>query len=46
MDDDQISTKFPEDIQKTLDSLMVNRRGKDPQTYMKTESEVSIIKVV
>ena len=43
MDDDQMSTKFPEDIQETLDKLMVNRRGKDPQSYMKTESIVGYV---
>ena len=43
MDDDQMSTKFPEDIRETLDKLMVNRRGKDPQSYMKTESIVGYV---
>ena len=42
MDDGQMSAKFPEDIQETLDKLMVNRRGKDPQSYMKTESIVAM----
>ena len=38
-----MSTKFPEDIQETLEMLMVNRRGKDPQSYMKTESIVGYV---
>ena len=38
-----MSAKFPEDIQETLDKLMVNRRGKDPQSYMKTESIVGYV---
>ena len=38
-----MSAKFPEDIQETLDKLMVNRCGKDPQSYMKTESIVGYV---
>ncbi len=40
--DDEI-TKFPDNIQETLEKLMVNRRGKDPHSYMMTESIVGYI---
>jgi len=40
MDDYQKSTMLPDDIQETFDRLIVNRRGEDPQSYMKTEAIV------
>ena len=36
----QKSATFPDDIQDTLERLVVNRRGEDPQSYMRTEAVV------
>ena len=36
----QKDTMLPDDIQETFDRLIVNRRGEDPQSYMKTEAIV------
>ncbi len=43
MDRSRISGELPDDIRKTIDKLVVDRCGDDPQSYMRTEDIIGYV---
>ncbi len=43
MDRSRFSGELPDDLRKTIDKLVVDRRGDDPQSYMRTEDIIGYV---